>query len=137
MLKTQKQREKWVEVVEEYERSGLTQGQYAAQRGVALSTLQSWLRRRRSQNPVQPVRLLPAQAAHPAGGGKERGLMGQRDGLGLNTTRAGRTPGHSTLQVPGEVPLHVPRQAAPHLARLDHQDANGKNGLRGGPNARW
>ena len=35
-----------------------------------------------------------AQAAHPAGGGgKGRGLVGQREGLGLNTTRAGRAPG--------------------------------------------
>ncbi|MGZ3458765.1 MAG: IS66 family insertion sequence element accessory protein TnpA [Archangium sp.] len=63
MLKTQqKQREKWVEVVEEYERSGLTQAEFVARRGVALSTLQSWLRRWRAQR-SGPVRLLPVEVA--------------------------------------------------------------------------
>jgi hypothetical protein len=39
MLKAQQQqREKWIEVVEEYERSGLTQAEFVARRGVALST---------------------------------------------------------------------------------------------------
>src|SRR6218665_1816572 len=38
---------------------------------------------------------MSAQAAHSAGGGKGRGLVGQHEGLGLNTTRAGRAPlGH-------------------------------------------
>jgi transposase-like protein len=62
MRKTQQQREKWVEVVEEYERSGLTQAEFVARRGVALSTLQSWLRRWRAQRPG-PVRLLPVEVA--------------------------------------------------------------------------
>ncbi len=56
------QREKWVEVVEEYERSGLTQAEFVARRGVALSTLQSWLRRSREQR-RGPVRLLPVEVA--------------------------------------------------------------------------
>jgi hypothetical protein len=63
MLKAQQQREKWVEVVEEYERSGLTQAEYVARRGVALSTLQSWLRRRRRAQRTGPVRLLPVEVA--------------------------------------------------------------------------
>lgn len=54
------QREKWVEVVEEYERSGLTQAEFVERRGVALSTLQSWLRRRRAQR-AGPVRLVPVE----------------------------------------------------------------------------
>jgi transposase-like protein len=62
MLKAQQQREKWVEVVEEYERSGLTQAEFVARRGVALSTLQSWLRRWRAQR-TGPVRLLPVEVA--------------------------------------------------------------------------
>jgi hypothetical protein len=63
MHKAQPQRrEKWVEVVEEYERSGLTQAEYVARRGVALSTLQSWLRRSRAQR-TGPVRLLPVEVA--------------------------------------------------------------------------
>ena len=56
------QREKWIEVVEEYERSGLTQAEFVTRRGVALSTLQSWLRRRRAQR-AGPVRLLPVEVA--------------------------------------------------------------------------
>ena len=62
MHKAQK-REKWVEVVEEYERSGLTQTAFAQQRAVALSTLQSWLRRKRQQQAPERMRLLPVQVA--------------------------------------------------------------------------
>ena len=70
MHKTQQQKEKWVEVVEEYEKSGLTQAEFVARRGVALSTLQAWLRKWRAQR-TGPVRLLPvevAPAAPPAKG---------------------------------------------------------------------
>ena len=61
-----KQREKpeWVRVAEEYEASGLTQREFAERRGLTLSTLQSWVYRRRRQEGapvVQPVRLLPVQ----------------------------------------------------------------------------
>jgi hypothetical protein len=62
MLKAQQQREKWVEVVEEYERSRLTQAEFVTRREVALSTLQSWLRRWRAQR-TGPVRLLPVAVA--------------------------------------------------------------------------
>ncbi len=63
-----KQREKpeWVRVAEEYEGSGLTQREFAEQRGMKLSTLQSWVYRRRRQEsaaPQRPVRLLPVQVA--------------------------------------------------------------------------
>ena len=59
-----------------------------------------------------------AQEAHPAGGGgKGRGLvgLGQREGLGLNTTRAGRAPGlwpslPSTSAAPGAPEWRVPHQ---------------------------
>jgi len=60
MSEKQQKREKWVEVVEEYERSGLTQAQFVARGGVALSTLQSWLRKRRAQ-PPGAMRLLPVE----------------------------------------------------------------------------
>jgi transposase len=61
-----KQREKpeWVRVAEEYEASGLTQREFAERRGMTLSTLQSWVYRRRRQERapvVEPVRLLPVQ----------------------------------------------------------------------------
>jgi hypothetical protein len=65
MSERRQQREKWVKVVEEYEGSGLTQAQFVAQRGVALSTLQSWLRRRRAQR-TGAVRLLPVEVVPPA-----------------------------------------------------------------------
>jgi hypothetical protein len=61
-----KQREKpeWVRVAEEYEASGLTQREFAERRGMTLSTLQSWVYRRRRQErapEVEPVRLLPVE----------------------------------------------------------------------------
>jgi hypothetical protein len=61
-----KQREKpeWVRVAEEYEASGLTQREFAERRSMKLSTLQSWVYRRRRQEreaPATPVRLLPVQ----------------------------------------------------------------------------
>jgi transposase-like protein len=65
MRKSQRPREKWEEVVEQYEKSGLTQAQYAQSRGVALSTLQSWLRRKRAQAAGAEVRLLPVQVVTP------------------------------------------------------------------------
>jgi len=54
----------WVRVAEEYEASGLTQREFAERRGMTLSTLQSWVYRRRRQERapvVEPVRLLPVQ----------------------------------------------------------------------------
>src|SRR5688500_5806439 len=54
----------WVRVAEEFEASGLAQRQVAEQRGLLLSTLQSWIYRRRRQasRPVEePVRLPPVQ----------------------------------------------------------------------------
>lgn len=54
----------WVRVAEEYEASGLTQRDFAERRGLTLSTLQSWVYRRRRQQGAplaQPVRLLPVQ----------------------------------------------------------------------------
>jgi len=55
----------WARVAEAFEASGLTQKEFAAQRGVRLSTLQSWVYRRRRQRGSQatPVRLLPVEVA--------------------------------------------------------------------------
>ena len=72
MSERRQQRAKWVEVVEEYEGSGLTQAQFVAQRGVALSTLQSWLRRRRAQG-TGAVRLLPVEVVPTAAPVKREG----------------------------------------------------------------
>ena len=54
----------WLRVAEEFEASGLTQREFAGRRGLRLSTLQSWVYRRRRQvgGAVEsPVRLLPVQ----------------------------------------------------------------------------
>jgi hypothetical protein len=56
----------WVRVAEEFEASGLTQREFAEQRGLVLSTLQSWIYRRRrqvSRAGTEPVRLLPVQVS--------------------------------------------------------------------------
>ncbi|WAM23923.1 IS66 family insertion sequence element accessory protein TnpA [Myxococcus sp. NMCA1] len=59
------ERPEWARVAEAFEASGLTQKEFAAQRGVRLSTLQSWVYRRRRQRGDQasPVRLLPVEVA--------------------------------------------------------------------------
>jgi len=65
----------WVRVAEEYEASGLTQREFAARRDMTLSTLQSWVYRRRRQArapEAHPVRLLPVQVrAAPGVSGSE------------------------------------------------------------------
>ncbi|TSC25766.1 IS66 family insertion sequence element accessory protein TnpB [Corallococcus sp. Z5C101001] len=53
----------WARVAEAFEASGLTQKAFSAQRGVRLSTLQSWVyrRRRSGASRAEAVRLLPVQ----------------------------------------------------------------------------
>lgn len=63
-MSKQNEKPEWVRVAEEYEASGLTQREFAERRGMTLSTLQSWVYRRRRQEGAlvaQPVRLLPVQ----------------------------------------------------------------------------
>jgi transposase len=58
----------WVRVAEQFEQSGLTQKQFAQQQGLPLSTVQSWVYRRRRQvsaPSAAPVRLLPVEVAAP------------------------------------------------------------------------
>ncbi len=60
----------WVRVAEQFEQSGLTQKQFAQQHQLPLSTLQSWIYRRRRQVSAAPpaaMRLLPVEVtARPA-----------------------------------------------------------------------
>jgi hypothetical protein len=56
----------WLRIAEEFEASGLTQREFAQRRGLRLSTLQSWVYRRRRQvgAVAEPaVRLLPVQVS--------------------------------------------------------------------------
>ncbi|WP_163998914.1 IS66 family insertion sequence element accessory protein TnpA [Pyxidicoccus caerfyrddinensis] len=56
----------WARVAEEFEASGQTQREFAESRGLRLSTLQSWVYRRRRQVSTEaepPVRLLPVQVS--------------------------------------------------------------------------
>ncbi|WP_235685355.1 IS66 family insertion sequence element accessory protein TnpA, partial [Corallococcus silvisoli] len=96
----------WAHVAEAFEASGLTQKAFSAQRGVRLSTLQSWVyrARRAATTRAEPVRLLPVQvAASPAAtesllevvaegvsrtGAMDRMRVGQADRLG-ELTRSG------------------------------------------------
>ncbi len=64
----QKRAEKpeWLCVAEEFEASGQTQREFAGRRGLRLSTLQSWVYRRRRQGSCvaePPVRLIPVQVS--------------------------------------------------------------------------
>ncbi|MCY1030679.1 IS66 family insertion sequence element accessory protein TnpB [Corallococcus sp. BB11-1] len=61
----QMEKPEWARVAEAFEASGQTQREFALARGVRLSTLQSWVyrRRRAATARVEPVRLLPVQVA--------------------------------------------------------------------------
>src|SRR5664279_3103660 len=65
-------REPWVATVAEFERSKLTQAEFASRRGVPLSTLQSWIyrarRERKASVSLVPVRVIASTAptARPA-----------------------------------------------------------------------
>ncbi|NNC18611.1 IS66 family insertion sequence element accessory protein TnpB [Corallococcus exiguus] len=64
-MSKQVEKPEWESVAEAFEASGLTQREFAQQRGVRLSTLQSWVYRRRRAATArgEPVRLLPVQVA--------------------------------------------------------------------------
>lgn len=54
----------WVRIAEQFEQSGLTQKQFAQQHALPLSTLQSWVYRRRRHalpSSAAPMRLLPVE----------------------------------------------------------------------------
>ena len=60
----------WIRVAEQFEASGQTQREFAQQQALALSTLQSWVYRRRRQEAggqASAVRLLPVElsSVHP------------------------------------------------------------------------
>ena len=57
--------QEWFRVAEAFEASGLTQQEFSQHRGLRLSTLQSWVYRRRRQlaRKTEPVRLLPVEVA--------------------------------------------------------------------------
>jgi hypothetical protein len=64
-MSKQAEKPEWERVAGAFEASGLTQREFAQQRGVRLSTLQSWVYRRRRSATArgEPVRLLPVQLA--------------------------------------------------------------------------
>ena len=64
----------WIELIRQFEKSGLTTEQYAAKRGIPVKTLRWWMwRLRREQHeeaaPLLPVRVVPSTA--PEGRGDE------------------------------------------------------------------
>ncbi|WP_223760907.1 IS66 family insertion sequence element accessory protein TnpB [Corallococcus sp. AS-1-6] len=61
----QVEKPEWARVAEAFEASGQTQREFAAAHGMRLSTLQSWVYRRRRAAPsrAEAVRLLPVQVA--------------------------------------------------------------------------
>ncbi|NRD58876.1 IS66 family insertion sequence element accessory protein TnpA [Corallococcus exiguus] len=61
----QVEKPEWSRIAEAFEASGQTQREFALARGVRLSTLQSWVyrRRRAGEARAEAVRLLPVQVA--------------------------------------------------------------------------
>ncbi|RKH59690.1 IS66 family insertion sequence hypothetical protein [Corallococcus interemptor] len=62
-MSKQVEKPEWARIAEAFEASGQTQREFALARGVKLSTLQSWVyrRRRAETTSAAPVRLLPVQ----------------------------------------------------------------------------
>jgi DNA-binding transcriptional regulator YiaG len=62
LARMRRAREIWVQIVGQYEQSGLTQEAYAAQRGIPVATLRSWIYKLRHESdgavPVLPVRVV-------------------------------------------------------------------------------
>ncbi len=62
-------REIWIQIVGQFEKSGLTQEEFAKQRGIPVGTLRSWIYKVRQEKPkaadLLPVRVVasPAQKA--------------------------------------------------------------------------
>lgn len=80
------EKHEWLQVAEAFEASGLTQKEFSTQGGLRLSTLQSWVYRRRRQRTwkAQAVRLLPVEV--PA--------VAQADWSGASTSKpSGRCTG--------------------------------------------
>jgi transposase-like protein len=61
-----KSRQEWERIVAEYGRSGVRQGKFCKRRGVALSTLQYWLRKLRIEREAGKVELLPVRVTSRA-----------------------------------------------------------------------
>ncbi|MBN8468057.1 IS66 family insertion sequence element accessory protein TnpB [Corallococcus exiguus] len=64
-MSKQVEKPEWARAAEAFEDSGLTQREFASARGLRLSTLQSWVyrRRRAATKRAEAVRLLPVQVA--------------------------------------------------------------------------
>ncbi len=65
-MSTRVEKPEWLRIAEEFEASGQTQREFAGRRGLRLSTLQSWVYRRRRQvrEAHEPaVRLLPVEVS--------------------------------------------------------------------------
>ena len=70
-------REIWIQIVQQCEKSGLTQEEYARQRGIPVGTLRSWIYKiRRAQD--EGARLLPVRvvASTPPAAGQGEAVVG-------------------------------------------------------------
>jgi hypothetical protein len=75
------------------------------------------------QRPCRPMGHTPAQAAHPGGGPRGRGLPSECGCLGLNTTRSGVAPAlgpgeQAARAMPGDQPLPALAMSGAHDLRI-------------------
>jgi len=73
-------RDIWLQIIQQFETSGLTQEQYAEKRGIPVGTLRSWIykvRRQRHEEdtPLLPVRVVASTAPLARQGGDEAGII--------------------------------------------------------------
>src|SRR5262249_598768 len=74
LARMRRAREIWVQIIRQFEKSGLTQDAFAAERGIPVGTLRGWIYKLRCDEedttPVLPVRVVGSTAplARPSGG---------------------------------------------------------------------
>lgn len=70
-------REIWKNLIEQQERSGLSQEEYAAKRGIPVGTLRSWIYRLKREQREQEADILPVRViASTAPGAREAAAVG-------------------------------------------------------------
>ena len=90
-------REIWVGIIRQFEASGLTQGAFADERGIPVTTLRSWIYRLRREGgaeesaPILPVRVV-ASTPPPAGQLDEKAVVEIEVGDGVRLRFAATSP---------------------------------------------
>jgi len=96
-------REIWVQIIGQFERSGLTQERFAEDRGIPVATLRSWIYRLRREGtneaPLLPVRVVALTAPPARRGEEEAGAVEIDFGGALRVRFAAGTPAQTIAEL--------------------------------------